>query len=681
MNPLTQASYNRQGIAFVVSRMGWYWNLSGLLLDENRAETRSLGLRGQLEKNVVHLYAKLLLYQMKSVCYYYQNRLTVFARDLLKLNDWDGGLTDIQHAEGAVLRDSEQFNTMQIRSHLEAIAETAKVHNTQLYHIDSAIQDQTRRQERIQKASEDDKCLKELCTTDPRNDKTRIENTQGGLLKDLNRWIFRNPEYRKWHDDDETRLLWIEGDPGQGKTMLLCEIIDDLQHSTNINGVLSYFFCQATDSRINSAAAVLRGLIHNLVDQQPSLICHVRKRYDHIGKSLFEDVNAWVALSKIFSSILQDPNLERVYLVIDALDECVTDRDKLLDLILQESRSLSHVQWIFSSRKWHDIEVRLEGAERMVRLCLDPNADYMMAAVEIYIRYKVGELARKKRYKEKTKSAVFERLSSNANGTFLWAALVCKELETVPLYRTEKAIEQFPSGLVPFYKRMLEQVRNGKDKEDVALCEALLRTISVAIRPLQLDEVGYVAGFPYQIANDSQALKELIDLCGSFLVVREETIYFVHQSAKDFFTTSIGSSIFLSGESMVHKQLANGLILDMSRLLKRDICGIGSPGVRVSELERETVKRSLPLHVQYACLYWVKHLEQSERRIHDGDQAHLFLQKYILYWLEAMSLIGEVYEGVRMIDSLRALTDVRLLEIPHTSSSTDISHSHAVVRL
>jgi hypothetical protein len=40
-NPSTEASSNRRGISYVVSRMDWYENLSGLLLDENLAEPRS----------------------------------------------------------------------------------------------------------------------------------------------------------------------------------------------------------------------------------------------------------------------------------------------------------------------------------------------------------------------------------------------------------------------------------------------------------------------------------------------------------------------------------------------------------------------------------------------------------------------------------------------------------------
>jgi hypothetical protein len=73
--------------------------------------------------------------------------------------------------------------------------------------------------------------------------------------------------------------------------MLMCGIIDELRKSRPKTGHLS-FFCQATDLRINSATAVLRGLLYLLVDQQPSLVLHVQKRHNHAGKALFEDANA-----------------------------------------------------------------------------------------------------------------------------------------------------------------------------------------------------------------------------------------------------------------------------------------------------------------------------------------------------------------------------------------------------
>jgi hypothetical protein len=79
--------------------------------------------------------------------------------------------------------------------------------------------------------------------------------------------------------------------------MLICGILDEISPLTRLRDkeattLLSYFFCQATDSRINNAAAVLRGLIYLLIDQQPLLVSYIRKKYDYTGKALFEDANA-----------------------------------------------------------------------------------------------------------------------------------------------------------------------------------------------------------------------------------------------------------------------------------------------------------------------------------------------------------------------------------------------------
>jgi hypothetical protein len=44
----------------------------------------------------------------------------------------------------------------------------------------------------MHETSEDKMCLADLRLTYPRNDKKRIEETKGGLLKDAYRWILDN---------------------------------------------------------------------------------------------------------------------------------------------------------------------------------------------------------------------------------------------------------------------------------------------------------------------------------------------------------------------------------------------------------------------------------------------------------------------------------------------------------
>jgi hypothetical protein len=67
-----------------------------------------------------------------------------------------------------------------------------------------------------------EKCIQDSRLTNSRDDKKRIEATNGGLLEDSYRWILETSGFQRWRDDQQSRLLWIKGDPGKGKTILLC---------------------------------------------------------------------------------------------------------------------------------------------------------------------------------------------------------------------------------------------------------------------------------------------------------------------------------------------------------------------------------------------------------------------------------------------------------------------------
>ena len=180
---------------------------------------------------------------------------------------------------------------------------------------------------------EDRECIQNLQLFDPRDEKKRLEETNGGLLEESYCWILENSDFQRWRDDPQSRLLWIEAGPSKGKTMLFCGIINELKKLTAKTDLVSYFFCQASDSRIASATDVLRGLIYLIIDQNPLLVSHIRKKNNHTDNAFFEKANTWFALSTMFTNILQDPRLKKTYLMVDALDKCAADLSKLLDFI------------------------------------------------------------------------------------------------------------------------------------------------------------------------------------------------------------------------------------------------------------------------------------------------------------------------------------------------------------
>ncbi|KAF1940080.1 hypothetical protein EJ02DRAFT_407262 [Clathrospora elynae] len=499
-----------------------------------------------------------------------------------------------------------------------------------------------------------EECLRHLYATDPRKDKKRIEETKGGLLADSYRWVLDNTTFQQWQQDTHSRLLWVKGDPGKGKTMLLCGLVDELQSSMPKSALLSYFFCQATDARINSATAVLRGLLHMLVTQQPSLASHIRKKHDHAGKAMFEDANAWVVLVEIFEAVLQDPSLRMTYLIIDALDECLLDRTKLLEFVAKQSSSASLVKWIVSSRNWPDIEVQLERAGHKVKLSLELNAQSVAAAVNVFIQQKVDQLAQEKRYKAEVRHAVLQHLRSNANDTFLWVALVCQDLRTTPKWNVVERLALFPPGLDSFYKRMMDQI---SESNGAKICLQVLALTAILYRPVTVPELAALVE-QLEDLDDLESVREIIGFCGSFLTLREDTVYFVHQSAKDFLFAKAYGEAFPAGSEAVHQTIFSRSLAILSRTLHRDIYSLEAPGYAIENVK---LPEADPLAVsRYPCIYWIDHLCDSKpkslvNRVGDlqvPGAVDDFLRKKYLYWLEGLSLCKSVGKGVVSVEKL-----------------------------
>jgi hypothetical protein len=126
-----------------------------------------------------------------------------------------------------------------------------------------------------------------------------------------------------------------------------------------------------------------------------------------------------------------------------------------------------------------------------------------------FIQVKVDWLAKRNRYDNDTRDTVQRYLSLNANGTFLWVALVCQELANISRWKAQKKLTAFPPGLDALYRRMMNQIWNSEDAE---LCKHILAVVSAVYRPVTLDEL---ASFVDSVSGDYEALSEIIGLGGS----------------------------------------------------------------------------------------------------------------------------------------------------------------------
>ncbi|KAK6527292.1 hypothetical protein TWF281_010479 [Arthrobotrys megalospora] len=509
-------------------------------------------------------------------------------------------------------------------------------------------------------------CLEVLGATNPADDKARIEQSKDKLIKESYFWILSDSGFQQWLSGSDRPILRISGDPGKGKTMIMIGMIDHLAENfalvPHTSMAISYFFCQAADGRLNSAIAVLKGLISQLISnsRHSDLVRYLKREIDIRGKNCFNGPNTFYALERIFLEICRDTRYDGFCFMIDALDECTTDLDKLLNLICSTSTGTQRVRWLVTSRNRPDIESHFECAGSQLQISLELNDDHIGSTVNTYINSKIVELNIKKRYSQKVREEVATILREKAAGTFLWVHLACKELERVYSYNAVETLKNLPSGLNAFYKGMLEHLHNIYPEHDVALCSQILSAAVVTLRPLHLREMVIVAGLPAEMEEFD--IEVQVKQCGSFLAVQNQTIFFVHQSAKDFLDKQVRSSLVIPyGLDFQHREVTHRCLRSLSEELRMNICHLEHPGFSAKDL---TVEQKAPvLHLRYACYHWVDHLFLTDEPMSEADAVLDFLEGHLLHWLELITLLDPNFEAVSLVKHL----ELQMMHTPNES--------------
>ncbi|KAJ6196293.1 WD40-repeat-containing domain protein [Bipolaris maydis] len=200
-------------------------------------------------------------------------------------------------------------------------------------------------------------------------------------------------------------------------------------------------------------------------------------------------------------------------------------------------------------------------------------------------------------------------------------------------------------------------------KDDAELCKQVLAAVTLVYRPITLNELVTLVA-PLEDLTSNAELQEIIGLCGSFLTLREQTLHFVHQSAKDFLLAKATQEIFPAGQEAVHQAIFARSLQVMSTTLQRDMYRLRAIGTLI-----EDVKKPKPdplAAISYSCIYWIDHLCESKpiastpdaEHLRDGGLVDQFLKKTFLYWLESLSLCKSMSYGVVSMNKLHMLAQV-----------------------
>jgi NACHT domain len=167
-------------------------------------------------------------------------------------------------------------------------------------------------------------------------------------------WFLNSPKFAKWlYGPNET--LFCPGIPGAGKTMMAAITIDHLSTTTESDAIgIAYIFCNYKAQADQNTISLLAAFLKQLVQARPSIAEPVSRLYEHHSSRRTKP-----SLEEIFTALqIVVKNLTRVYVVIDALDEC-SDRDGTRSRLLAKLRDLQReadVHLIVTSRCIPDIE-------------------------------------------------------------------------------------------------------------------------------------------------------------------------------------------------------------------------------------------------------------------------------------------------------------------------------------
>jgi len=190
-------------------------------------------------------------------------------------------------------------------------------------------------------------------------------------------WILKDEEYTKWHKSDESSMIWISGGGGYGKSILMSTVIETLRtEATNSEEkVVQYFFCKAGSDATQSTAQILRTVVAQLYTHSLALPDLLEQTNEIVGHGFNKSndksrAEASFDFVTVYSGLLRIMNRE-VFLVIDAIDECIDRQEKNLLKALKRVAQISEakIKIMLCSRPKPDIgnglsnlvEIKCEG--------------------------------------------------------------------------------------------------------------------------------------------------------------------------------------------------------------------------------------------------------------------------------------------------------------------------------
>ncbi|KAI0533164.1 ankyrin repeat-containing domain protein [Xylaria digitata] len=367
-------------------------------------------------------------------------------------------------------------------------------------------------------------------------------------------WLHESPPFKTWTTLGQTNCLAIRGVAGSGKSVLAASIIHQLQEAEPNVPVLFFFFRQIVEKN-NSARYLIRDFASQLLPHSQPLVSSLRVLSKSCGVEGSEQNSVWDALVDSINRI------EKVYLVVDALDEMGEHDFALIDHLAQlGNRRGSTTKLLVTSRPLPRIEETLR-VLRVPHVRLDPSLTHPDVARYVAVSMSTLDPMMSPEKEDIVRQAVCD----HAQGLFLHARLMIDALveglkasriteETLP-----NSLDRLPRNLKDVYEEMLKEHsgRSGVSAEQQA---RILMCVTQARRPLRLIELGSLIALMRESEDLNEGKALVRASCGTLLeILEDETVSVIHHSFTEFLyetrTSRPGSFSVIDGVA-AHAMLA-----------------------------------------------------------------------------------------------------------------------------
>ena len=380
-------------------------------------------------------------------------------------------------------------------------------------------------------------------------------------------WLYN--EVENIFEDQNKRGVLITGNPGSGKSAFLFHLICTKQSSPFIhNRILGYHFCMHSDKGTQNGAKFVRNLA-NMIARRLTKYREIIERDSFVHRVLHYDCSQdpeWcfeqgilIPLKKLSS---RKPR-ETWFLVIDALDECSTDKAEVLSMLKSKMRQFPlWLKLIMTSRNVSSITSSLDGVQ-IVELRSDDERN--LEDIDTYLSLKVFSLKASIFQKIKTVFSITDnisptqkivaRLAEKAQGNFLFIKVA---LESWMLSTDSVSWETFPKSLDSTFQLYFE--RKYGSQESFQSLRQILEILVATYTPISANEIYLMLKFDRPSLDFEYDLIPKLDEVSLFLWhgLENGLVRIYHSSLSEWLTSDANKGKFYYVKKRNgHKRLAN----------------------------------------------------------------------------------------------------------------------------